>query len=357
MKGDQQARFFGKFGKLMQAGIPLLRAFEVAAERVEDGELREALGRALARAFEGSSLLDALGAEEGLFAREVLCLVGEGERIGDIERKAVAIAEGLASGDFATGVATGGAVGGDAGLSGLLGAAAAAGAGFLHVGPTEVAMRVGRTLARVETAVGVHELLRALGRRGDRFREGTLRVRAIFETLSEGPAAVLRLLPGGGRTLADAGLGEEEIREVEGWLRREAGIVLAYGPTGHGVEALLEGMVALIDRDRRRVVTTSVADLPGVLVAAPGADVCALDADVAILGPGATSQDLKRALRVALDGGMVLSGLDAPDADAAFRQARAIEPEAADAVLLGAVGMRAGPGSPARVTRFTGRGT
>ena len=273
MKGDPQARFFGKFGKLMQAGIPLLRAFEVAADRVEDGELKKALGRALSRAFEGSSLLDALGAEEGLFAPEVLCLVGEGERAGDIDRKAVAIAEGLASGDFATGVASGGAGGGDAGLAELLGAAETAGAGVVHVGPTEVALRVGRTLARVETSAGVHQLLRALGRRGERFREGSLRVRATFETLSEGPAAVLRLLPGGGRTLADAGLGEEDVHEVEGWLRREAGVVLAYGPLGHGVEALLEGMVALIDRDGRRVVTTSVADLPGVLVAAPGAAV------------------------------------------------------------------------------------
>jgi hypothetical protein len=353
MSRDQQARFFGKFARLLGAGIPLLRAFEVAADGVTEVGLRAALSRALGRAYDGSSLFDALNAEQGLFAAEVLCLVGEGEKAGDIEKKTAAISEGLLPGDFAAGVGGGGPARGEAGLFEILRRAAEAGAGVVHVGPGAVALRVGRELSPIEVPAAPAELLDVLRRRGERFREGGFRVRSRIEESAEGPVAVLRLLPLDGRSLAAAGLGPEVSSEVEGWLRRDSGVVLAAGFLPRGVEALLEGMVSRISRGRRLVVTASAADLPGVLVA-PSADLFALDADVVVLGPGATEGDVERSLRAALDGALCLVGLSAPDAGEALRLARGIAKTSTEAVLLGAVSGPAGPGEQARIARVGG---
>ena len=98
-----QAQFFGKLAALMEAGIPLLRAFEVAADRVRDDGLRYALGRILDRAYQGSSIADSFESEAPYFSSEARCLLAQGEETGDIEKKAAAISEGLASGIFEPG--------------------------------------------------------------------------------------------------------------------------------------------------------------------------------------------------------------------------------------------------------------
>ncbi|MHC4473382.1 MAG: type II secretion system F family protein [Planctomycetota bacterium] len=97
---EDQAKFFGKVGALMGAGVPMLRAFEVAQERVETPALREALKRIMELTYHGNSVTESFATEGSHFTKEVLCLLQTGEEMGDLEKKASAIARGLLDGSF-----------------------------------------------------------------------------------------------------------------------------------------------------------------------------------------------------------------------------------------------------------------
>jgi len=73
---EEQARFFGKLAALMEGGVPMLRAFEVAAERVEHEGLHAALDRVLKSAYSGRSIAEAVAKESPVFSPEVIVLLG-----------------------------------------------------------------------------------------------------------------------------------------------------------------------------------------------------------------------------------------------------------------------------------------
>ncbi|MEN8151873.1 MAG: type II secretion system F family protein, partial [Planctomycetota bacterium] len=76
---DDQTRFFGKLSAMMEAEVPLLNAFEVAAESVLHPGFKAALDRILTSAYSGTSLTESISAEGSIFSPEVMCLLRHGE--------------------------------------------------------------------------------------------------------------------------------------------------------------------------------------------------------------------------------------------------------------------------------------
>jgi len=102
LRGDQ-TRFFAKLSAMMEAAVPLLKAFEVAAGGVTNPGFRAALERILSRAYGGNSLTESIATEGSIFSPEVMCLLRHGEETGDLEMKSAAIARGLRDGTFEEG--------------------------------------------------------------------------------------------------------------------------------------------------------------------------------------------------------------------------------------------------------------
>ncbi len=274
----EQAMFFGKFGRLMEGGVPMLRAFETALGAVTDRDLSEALSRVLERAWGGTSLADACAEEPGVFGREVLCLLAEGERMGDVERKAAAIAAGLSAGEFGEGDERAAREA----LAEVLRVAADAGARAVHLDASGAFLRAGGVLRPAMAGAPGPALLRAAVGRGPVFEVGGLRVRVVR---GEGPdaGAVLHLVAAAGSGIGRLGLAAADAERLREWLARGPGIVLVAAADRW---AAAEGLAALAGDSAlkgRRVVTREAGGAPGAWMVPEGAALADLDPDVVVV--------------------------------------------------------------------------
>jgi hypothetical protein len=268
---DDQARFFGKLAALVEAGVPLLAAYETALGEVESASLRGALARILARAYRGSSLTDAFGVEAALFSPEVLLLIQTGEQTGDIDRKAAAISRGLADGVFG---ATGDGGGPEAGaLDALVAAVRAANAtsGILDTDGGAPRLRLrgpeGGREAPIAAEVSADAVLREL--RAGSGPEPAERVAVRVCEPDAGPEIVVEVLPEEpGPPLSTA-----DLARVREWLSKPGGLVLVAGLPGPARDRLLAGLLGLTDPVARPVGILGPrlpGVPPGVRVYAPG---------------------------------------------------------------------------------------
>jgi Tfp pilus assembly pilus retraction ATPase PilT len=375
---EDQTRFFGKLAALMEAEIPLLNAFEVAAEGVVSASFRGSLERILSRAYGGMSLTDAIEKEGEIFSPEIMCLLRHGEATGDLELKSAAIARGLSEGVFESGSVPEGEEG-DL-LDVLVDEASEAGASDVHLEPmpggATLRFRVegrldsvreinhaeaGVLLVLAKRKAGLDPSVVGLPQEG-RFDVEDGEIRASTCPYADGEGLVLRFLPEREPPrLADVGLGEV----AEGWLAAPSGLVLVAAPPGHGRRTAIEAMLAKLDRTERKVMLVDrhqTIRMPGLLPVAldeeddfepADAVVAALHQDLdAVAIPDLEDTDtLDQALRAVLTGHLVILGLDAGDTHSAIEMllSSGADPDTLAATLLGATAHR-------RLTRADGQG-
>jgi hypothetical protein len=341
-----QAIFFGRLAALLKANLPLLKAMEVALERVEAGRLRDALSRILDRAYQGSSLTDAFNLEGEVFSTEVLTLIASGEETGDLEFRTQAVADGLAAGTFAARPSAGT---GAPPLERIAEQAVAGGATAIHVTPlpdgAAVFFRIGGALTRPE-ALCAADLLDLLERahllcglppepvhqaRCGEFDAAGMHVAASFCPVPEGESIVLRLAAMHALVpdLADFGLSGGQAAVLREWGERRNGIVLAAGLPGSGRTRLLRSLLATTDREARRIFAVTALPMPRIagvsrILADPDSRAAALravllqDLDAVLVdeieGPAVATT----AVRVARTGHLVLAGITAGGATEAL---------------------------------------
>ncbi|MHC4860715.1 MAG: ATPase, T2SS/T4P/T4SS family [Planctomycetota bacterium] len=284
---EDQAKFFGKVGALMGAGVPMLRAFEVAQERVETPALREALKRIMELTYHGNSVTESFATEGSHFTKEVLCLLQTGEEMGDLEKKASAIARGLLDGSFDPGRPDEEASGEGDRLSSLLEDSRSAGASDVHVEPLPegalVRLRVESSLRAEKTLTGeeCRELIGLAKRRGrldpavsDRAQAGWFEwnehvVRVSTCPYAPGEGLVLRIIDATPREvrLEETGMTKSAAAAVRSWLADGHGLVLVAGPRTSGRRSTLAALLSELDRERGKVSTieeTPAVAVPGV---------------------------------------------------------------------------------------------
>ena len=373
--GSAQAMFFGKLAALLRANLPLLKAMEVALERVDDERLRESFSRILDRAYQGSSLADAFSLESEVFSTEVLTLIISGEETGDLEFKTQALAEGLAAGTFEPRPADGA---GAPPLLRVIELAIKAEATDVHVTPAaagaEVRFRIEGKLKPQEDLAAA-DLADFLERahvlaglavdpvdapRTGEFEAAGMRVAASFCPVPEGESLVLRLVPPEeiAPPLGDYGFSEEQVETLTKWSRWPSGIVLIAGLPGCGRERLLRSLVASLDAQSSRVFAVTAAAMPRIegisritadglsraaaLAAAMGQDLDGVMVDE-IEGPATATA----VARVARTGHLVLAGIHARGAPAARSALEdlGLDPEDVEELVIGVVSLPVGPDS------------
>jgi type IV pilus assembly protein PilC len=85
-------RFCRTLGTLIQAGVPILDAFNLAAKVSGNYEIQKAAMRVQASVKEGSSISGPL-ASEGTFPRMVVSMISVGEQTGELEKMLMKVAE------------------------------------------------------------------------------------------------------------------------------------------------------------------------------------------------------------------------------------------------------------------------
>lgn len=329
----EQARFFGKLAALMDAGVPLLKSFEVAAEQVGEPELSDCLARILDRAYGGNSLTDAFEEEREYFSAEVRCLIRFGEEAGDLETKAASIADGLTTGVFGIGgVASQAATPGPADVDGLIAEASEGGVREIHLEPEPDGLRIRHRSSDVLSAVG--ELAPGAGKAliaAVRVKAGMSPDSSTGEFLGagrcvtvgscayeagEGLALVLTDLLQVPPTLEAAGLEDVSAEEVRAWLTgKGGGLVGITGHRGSGRLATAASVLREIGPEGRKVL--AVDPPPALRVTGVGrvrgsgqtavASVIGQAPDAVLLFRLPEGDDLEAALELASRGSLVLS--------------------------------------------------
>lgn len=89
------ALFFQQLTRLLKAGLPLDRALEILTDLMEDKRSRKLVARLLARVRDGSSLAEAMTAEEGAFPALSINMVRAGEEGGALHPVLTRVADFL----------------------------------------------------------------------------------------------------------------------------------------------------------------------------------------------------------------------------------------------------------------------
>lgn len=99
----QLVTFWRKFGHLLGTGVPILEALKVIAEEMADTPLSEVATEVATEVGQGGTVYERLLRFPRLVSRSVVDLVRTGECAGDLDKKALLIADGLEQGLFPVG--------------------------------------------------------------------------------------------------------------------------------------------------------------------------------------------------------------------------------------------------------------
>jgi hypothetical protein len=361
-----QARFFSKIGGLIGGGVPWLDAFAVGARSVgDDPALQDALERVVDRLRQGHSPSDAI-AEEPLFSEEVVRTVRAGEEMGDLESKAMHIAEQLLAGAFEVGRSVAVSAEAAARLEEIVDAARASGATHVHLEPTEIGgcVRV-RRAGRLSDEIALSEtdyasLLAAV--------DVACPVPASLADFREGPGAVLRLEPE--LTPEDIEIPEDAAKRLRDWAATGRGLVLVAGRPAAARIALVRALLEGLPEGAKVCAVSRVGPIPVPALHVEGDDTVAAlaaavgqDPDAIVLPEIEDRETARAAVREARRGSLVVVGAPAPDAEAATRGLTTIGVDEALVVdaLAGACAIRllrpepgAGPRGPLALVETLG---
>jgi len=104
----QQVTFWRKLGHMIGSGVPIVETFEVIAEEMAATPVGESAKEIATAIGQGGAIYEVLLRYPGVFSPSVVRLVRSGEAAGDLDKKALLIADGLEQGVFPVGGAEAG---------------------------------------------------------------------------------------------------------------------------------------------------------------------------------------------------------------------------------------------------------
>ncbi len=280
----KQAMMWGKLGRLLRSGAPLIESIEAIAEEAEEPVLRGAFRRLASGVGSGEMISDTLESIPDLFPRSLIVMIRAGESLSRLEDVLIEIPEAVGQGRVgfsglereATELELALLPEAQAQVDALLGRALEHGASDAHLIPGP---RGGRVCLRVDGVMVASEELDALMFRAcmARFKHlagfdleaapgprhghihhdiGNRRadLRLALARAAWGETLVIRLFQAD-RDLPDleTAIPDGVIRErLRGWVARPHGLGIFCGPDGAGKRTALHALLTVIIGDGRR---------------------------------------------------------------------------------------------------------
>jgi len=392
----QLAEFFGKFGHLLEAGLPVCRLLRTMKQEAGDSPMRAVIAELLERIEGGATVAQAMSQQPALFPSSLVAMVEAGELTGNLEKVAANIQRGIADGSLpvrdaaesASPAATETKPPAEAAqepiarmVDTLLFDAVKAGASDVHLefgdpDQVRVRFRVDGVLRDMEPLPG--QVRQALANRIKIMsginvpekrvpQDGRIQVtvagrnfdiRVSAAPCAAGESIVLRFLnPAGVPASVEAlGLSSDQLGLLRSWYRKPSGLILVTGPVGHGKTTTLYAILQELNQPTAKVMTVEdpveveikgVCQMPvrssvGLTFPALLRSQLRQDPDVIMVGEIRDVETAQVAIQAVLCGKLVLTALHTPDAASALQRLCDIglEPFLVSSTVTGIVAQR-----------------
>lgn len=389
----QLADLWRKFGRMLEAGVPLLKTLEVVQQETTSGEIRDALATIATEVENGENFSGPLGKWPHLFPPSVQAMVKIGETTGRLEIVCREIATGVEEGSLPVGEDTPHSELAPVGTSRDLPPAAdivnsiimgafERRASDIHLDRLSDGMRIryrvdgvlvepdeprisadmqDAVITRIKIMSNLHVAEKRLPQDGRIIADiggENLDLRVSCVPYSRGECIVMRLLrrdfviP----SLERQGLTSGQAERLREWIRRPNGIGIVTGPTGCGKTTTLYSLLEDINSPEIKIVTVEDPvehQIEGIdqqqlrphiglgFVNALHAEL-RQDPDVFMVGEIRDLQTMQTVIQAALTGHLVLTTLHTVDAPSALRRMLdiGVEPYLLNTCLIGVMAQR-----------------
>jgi type II secretory ATPase GspE/PulE/Tfp pilus assembly ATPase PilB-like protein len=359
-----------KLGRMLASGVPLLRSLYTIIKETASDQVRNALVDICAHIEKGHTFHEAVRRHPGMFPPSVVTLVQSGEMSGTLERSAMAIADGLADGSLAVGVAPASPVEADAEKGGepdgtdvvqlatrIIAHAIDSRATDIHISTLSdkprIRVRVDGVLTDRDVPVVEPGVFQAVVSRikmmsgmapsdTQKMQDGRIMLslkgvqydlRVNCTPCASGESVVLRILQRNLRvaTLDEMQFSEGVLAKLRAWMAKPNGIVVVCGPTGCGKTTTLYSVLQELNVPGVKVMSVEdpvehridgvdqvqVRPSAGITFASALRSILRQDPDIILVGEIRDIETAEVSIQAALTGHLVLTTLHTDDAPSA----------------------------------------
>jgi len=392
---QEMVLFWRKTAKLVDAGLPLLRALRTVHSETVDEWLRQVVDDTAADIENGMTLGESLKGRPRLFPASLTSIVEAGEMMGTLEQALAKIADGVEDGTFTFGqsestASEGQEEAGDAQtepypvkhVREILLEAFQSRASDIHIQSEDDGLRVryrvdgvlqdieskrvpkekaGSIISRIKIMADMNVAEKKLPQDGRIHLDLSgkkLDVRVCVVPYVSGESVVMRLLDRAALlvSLDHQGFTEGQLATVKGWCHQPNGLVVVTGPTGCGKTTTLYSMLQEVNSPGIKITTVEqpveyrmpgvnqqqVNPAIGLTFASALRSHLRQDPDVLMIGEIRDLETLQCCVQAALTGHLVLTTLHASDAPGAIRRLLdvGLEPFLVNNTLAGVMAQR-----------------